>query len=129
MSFLSSTEAFNTNTSTNIVQEKKCDILCMIVGLGTLSMSLGVIISILAFIYMLSKGKLDFPLNEQDEEEIELGMKNAEKNHHHIFATWVTTHRIQTHVMQQVMLVICDCWKMKKDTGKDRSILLSRQKK
>ena len=79
MSFLSLTEAFNNNTSTNFGQEKKCDILCMIVGLGTLSMSLGVIISVLAFIYMLSKGKLDFSLNEQDEVEIELGIKNAEK--------------------------------------------------
>ena len=79
MSFLSSTEAFNTNTSTNFGQEKKCDILCMIVGLGTLSITLGVIVSTLALIYMLSKRKLDFALNEQDEVEIELGMKNAEK--------------------------------------------------
>ena len=79
MSFLSSSEAFNTNTSTNIGQEKKCDILCMIVGLGTLLITLGVIISTLALICMLYKRKLDFALNEQDEVEIELGMKNTEK--------------------------------------------------
>ena len=79
MSFLSSNEAFNTNTSTNIVQEKKCDVLCMIVGLGTLSITLGVIVSTLALIYMISKRKLDYFVNEQDDEEIELGMKNAQK--------------------------------------------------
>ena len=79
MSFISSTERFNTSTSTNIGQEKKCDILCMIIGLGTLSITLGVIMSTLALIYMISKRKYDYALNGQEEEEFELGMKNAEK--------------------------------------------------
>ena len=69
---VTSTYTLQSNLLSKDDQEIGCDYICVIVGVGTLGITLGVIFSTLALICMLAGRKTDKAQNEIDEEKMEL---------------------------------------------------------
>ena len=76
---LTSTYTLQSNLLSKDDQVIGCDYICVIVGVGTLAITLGVIFSTLALICMLSGRKTDEAQNETDEEKMELEKSSGDE--------------------------------------------------
>ena len=79
MSFVSSTYTFHTNTSMNTGLVNDCDMLCIIVLLGTLALTFAVFVSTLTLICLLCKKEFNDASNKNDAEKTEFGLDNDVK--------------------------------------------------
>ena len=79
MSFLSFTYTFHTNTLIDNGLVKDCDMLCIIVLFGTLTLLFAASASTLTLIWLLCSKDLDDASNKDDAEKTEFGLEKAGK--------------------------------------------------